>query len=487
MLGWIAERIRLAPAAPRVAVPAAFTLTVFLVAFAVMTGKGAALLKDADTLWHVFVGESILASGRLPTTDTYSHTMAGAPWIAKEWLSQVGMALAHRAGGYAAVALLAAGAAALAIALIAREAATRLPLALAVLVPAAAFMLMAGHTLARPHVLAWPVLVGWTIVLMRAAEDGRAPNPLWAVLIALWANLHGSYLFGLALVPAFGLEAVLRTAPERRVRVALGWAVLLAAAVAASMAHGYGPGAFVAAFKVIGLGNAAGFIAEWAPTDLGKASPAKLAILAGIAALALSPGRFSPVRVVLLVGLFDMAVSHERHLALLGLIAPVILIEPIAARLGATPAAAAAGSSARLRLAAAAAGLAALVSTGAGLALDRLTTRPDLLPTAALAAAEKAGVTGRVFNEYEFGGALITAGIPTFIDGRTELFGPDRLTDYVAATTLAPAAALERILADPAIGWTLLRPDTAATALLDHLPGWTRVHADTVAVVHRRR
>ena len=41
-------------------------------------------------------------------------------------------------------------------------------------------------------------------------------------------------------------------------------------------------------------------------------------------------------------------------------------------------------------------------------------------PEDAVAFARDAGLTGRVFNHYGYGGYLIGAGIPTFIDGRTD-------------------------------------------------------------------
>ena len=62
------------------------------------------LLNDPDSHWHVFVGEEILRNRAFPWTDGYSHTMPGSFWIAKEWLSQVAMALAFRAGGWTGVA-----------------------------------------------------------------------------------------------------------------------------------------------------------------------------------------------------------------------------------------------------------------------------------------------------------------------------------------------------------------------------------------------
>ena len=44
-----------------------------------------------------------------PETDGFSHTFFGKPWIAKEWLSQVLLALAFEIGGWPGVVMLTAG------------------------------------------------------------------------------------------------------------------------------------------------------------------------------------------------------------------------------------------------------------------------------------------------------------------------------------------------------------------------------------------
>src|SRR5258708_2660951 len=92
-----------------------------LVLFVVLLSAASQLLlADPDSRWHVAVGRGILESGSVPRTDSYSHTFVGQPWIAKEWLSQVVMALADRAGGWGGVAALCAAAIAIAFALLLR-------------------------------------------------------------------------------------------------------------------------------------------------------------------------------------------------------------------------------------------------------------------------------------------------------------------------------------------------------------------------------
>jgi hypothetical protein len=111
---------------------------------------------------------------------------------------------------------------------------------------------------------------------------------------------------------------------------------------------------------------------------------------------------------------------------------------------------------------------------------------PQITPAAAVAAIERAKV-GPVFNEYGFGGYLIYAGVPPFIDGRTELYGGDFTARHHRAVTLADLPEFLRLLDQYKIGATLLPPWRPAVALLDRMPGWERLYADPIAVVHVRK
>ena len=55
------------------------------------------IFNDGDTYWHIAAG-----NGCCPITpfysDPFSYTFAGAPWHTHEWLSEIFMALAWRAG-----------------------------------------------------------------------------------------------------------------------------------------------------------------------------------------------------------------------------------------------------------------------------------------------------------------------------------------------------------------------------------------------------
>jgi hypothetical protein len=126
-----------------------------------------------------------------------------------------------------------------------------------------------------------------------------------------------------------------------------------------------------------------------------------------------------------------------------------------------------------------------IVATGLALTRD---VRPALqnTPEAAVANAGLAEA-GPVLNDYSFGGYLIFAGIPTFIDGRGELYGGEFIARYNRDLSLADLGDFLKLLDQYKLGATLLAPDTPAVALLDRLPDWRRVYSDDVAVVHKRQ
>ena len=81
-------------------------LTLFAVAAFTPT-----VLSDGDTWSHIATGEWILDHRAVPHADPFSWSMPGAPWTAHEWLSEIVLTLAFRAGGWSGVALLTAFAA----------------------------------------------------------------------------------------------------------------------------------------------------------------------------------------------------------------------------------------------------------------------------------------------------------------------------------------------------------------------------------------
>ncbi|WP_420131030.1 hypothetical protein [Rhodopseudomonas sp.] len=459
-------------------------LWVGLVVYAVLMSVGDRLLNDPDTLWQITLGQWIIDHRAVPHSDVYSFTMAGQPWISTQWLAQVLLAVSYTVGGWAGPVVVAAGSLGLTLALFARALGRRLRDSTTLVFVIAAVILMAPHMVARPHVMAMPVMVAWVAGLMNAADRRAAPS-LWLLpLIALWANLHGGFVLGIALVAPIGLDAALG-APARRWSLLLRWAGFGVLALIVSFANPYGWEAILASRRILDLGAALATIGEWAPTDFSRFGPLELVLLAGLG-LALWRGvTLPPMRILMLLGLLHMALSANRNLEVLALLAPLIVAAPLARQIGGVETADGAPAQPAFSVVATALSL-AIAGTLAFATLHSFAPPREQTPAEAVAKLKTLGVQ-RVFNDYDFGGYLIASGVSPFIDGRTELYGERFVVEQNAAVRLRPPEKLFRLLDDYNIDATLLRTEDGATRLLDHVDGWEKVYSDDVATIHVRK
>jgi hypothetical protein len=468
---------------------------VFVAALLRAVGAGPALLHDPDTYMHIAAGQWMLAHHALPVHDPFSHSLAGAPWVPHEWLAELMLASAYGLAGWGGVILLAALAFAGAMALL-----TRLLLRpgqpfLALILAIPALGLMMPHLLARPHILALPLMVLWCGGLFAARDAGRSPS-LWLLpVLMLWANLHGGFMFGVALAAYLGVESVLwPAAGETRTASARRWGLFAAAAIVAGLLTPNGLAGVLQPFRLVTMPSLQSAVIEWQAPRLPDQPMLEFWTLGVIAAGFAFGLRLPLPRLALLCGLLYLAFGHARHADLLAVAAPLAIAAPLAVqvaqRLRALPTATLTELFARLARPASppatiiAVALAALLCLPA--ALRPVDRAGDLAtPAAALAAAETLGLGGPVFNEYGYGGYLIFKGVPVFIDGRMELYGNDFLDRYLAAQR-GTQPDLSEVLDRYRIAWTLLSPEAGAVMQLDHLPGWHRAYADKQAVIHVR-
>ena len=215
-------------------------------------------------------------------------------------------------------------------------------------------------------------------------------------------------------------------------------------AVGAALLTPYGAAGLLLPFRLTGMSFAMGQLVEWRSPDFQSFEPLEL-WLAIVLFLGFALGwRLPPSRLLMLLLLLHMALQHRRHGELVGLVAPLLLAPALAQKLRALAAGRSAGpvdrGLAELAKPASLQGVAfagALMAAVSATVLHGAATRPDVaMPAAALAAVEAAHVTGPVLNDYGFGGYLIFAGIPPFIDGRAELYGDEFIKRYVQAMLL---------------------------------------------------
>ena len=470
-------------------------LIIGLAAFGRLLAEPTGLLNDPDTYLHIATGNWILAHDALPLNDPFSHTMPGAGWISSEWLAQIILAAVFDGFGWRGVILIAAASIALAVAILTHFLLRRLAPLPTLIASVAATALLLPHALARPHVLALPLLVLWSGLLLTARDADRPPPFAALALMVLWANLHGSFLFGLALAAFLGAEAVVQPGAGRsRWVVGPRWGVFVLAAALAALLTPYGVAGLVQPFHLMAMPTLQTTFAEWLSPDFQK-SPALEGWILGALLIGFASGvRLPATRLLLLLGLVHMTLQHARHGDVLALVGPLALAAPLGAALAARIAREApsllAGWFAPLArppgVAAVGVTLALAVVLALPTALRPISRSNDAMtPGAALAAATRLGLSGPVFNSEMFGGYLIFRGVPSFIDGRVEMYGNDFLAkDYQAE--LGDQAAIKELLARYHIAWTLFLPGAGAVGVMDRLAGWERVYADDRAVIHRR-
>ncbi|MBV8937766.1 MAG: hypothetical protein JO095_18460, partial [Alphaproteobacteria bacterium] len=294
--------------------------------YAVIAGHGGAVLHDPDTFLHVAVGRWIIEHRAVPHQGIFSGTMAQAPWVAHEWLSEVLLASLFDNFGWTGLVAVTAFCVAAAIAILLRQLLRQLVPVHAMIAAALAVILVIPHVLARPHVFTLPILVAWVAALVRARCEERAPAPWLALLMVVWANLHGGYVLGLGLAGLLAAEAVWLAPDWRsRRRAARGWALFGALSLAAACITPYGLDALLLPFRLAGMRFATAQLIEWRSPDFQSFEPLEL-WLAFVLFAGLALGwRLPATRLLLLLLLVHMALQHRRHVELVGLLAPLLL------------------------------------------------------------------------------------------------------------------------------------------------------------------
>jgi len=171
-------------------------LGVFLIGRVFYQARG--FVVDPDLWWHVKVGQDLLATHHFPTTDPYSFTAAGQPWIAYEWLGDLLIGGVAKIGGLLGLdALLFVLASLVMLALYAYATLTSENSKAGFVVSGLLCSLAFASFNLRPQMLGYLFLVLLLIALERFRRGKE--TALWFVplLFLLWVNVHGSFIIGL--------------------------------------------------------------------------------------------------------------------------------------------------------------------------------------------------------------------------------------------------------------------------------------------------
>ena len=466
-------------------------LSVALMVLTVLTVRNR--FNDPDLWWHLKIGQIIWNTHSLPNADSFSFTAANHAWIAHEWLSEAMIYAAYRAGGYADLMIWLCALPSLLFVLV---------YALCSLYSGNAKISLLGGMLAwffgtiglsiRPHLVGYVCLVLELFLLHLARTRSRRWFWVLPPLFALWVNCHGSFVLGLMILGilyicswfefrAGSLVGIRWTADQRR---ALGMTAVLS--VGALFLNPIGWRLVFYPFDLVfrqtqNLSS----VTEWQPLDLLDPRAAALFAVAVFFFLMVLARRaeLRLEELALLALGFGLAIRHNRMMFVFG-----ILAAPIVCRLLANawdrydP-------DRDLRLANA-------VMMGAGVWImivsfpgaDQM--QRDVAKSSPVEAVDyirQAGLTGRMLNDYEFGGYLIWA-LPeqkVFLDGRCDLFDwTGVLSEYGRWATLQEDPKL--LLDKYHIDYCLLRKTAPQARVLPYLPGWWKLYEDDVATIFVR-
>lgn len=153
---------------------------------------------EGDAWWHLTVGQKILHTHHWPAADTYSHSAAGAPWIAYSWFPEIVTALAFRAGGLRGLAVFLVLACASFIALLLYYTYLRTQSIKAAAIACGLLLPVVGaFSTLRPQLIGYVCLVTVFIAVEQFRRGRRVLLWLLPAVFAVWVNSHGSFVFGL--------------------------------------------------------------------------------------------------------------------------------------------------------------------------------------------------------------------------------------------------------------------------------------------------
>lgn len=435
-------------------------------------GSSQTIFNDGDVSWHIATGQWIIDHRAIPHSDPFSFTWLGKPWVPIEWLSELIYGLCYRMSGYGGVA------AVVTLALIVLHAVVflnaRTWIRLSILPVVAMDFALVPMLSARPHVLTWPILAFWTWLLLRARQKDEAPPLLAALIMTLWANLHGGFVFGLAIAAAFGLEALVMS--QDRVRAFRQWLFFGMACAGAVFINAHGVEGVFYPLRFPKLQMLA-LIDEWRPSN-----PAQTPFFFGMLALTLAlivwkRPRLPWVRWLLLAAALSGALLQLRHQAMFAILAAVILPEGFRQCDLQSP------RDGRVLALVTASVAAFLVTVRAIVPLEPPENEAN--PWHLIAMVPPPLRSQRVINGYTMGGPLILSGIRPYVDGRGDMYGDQLIIDY-ANIIHGDRRAFARAVQRWNIRWSILPNQSRLIPLLDRSPGWRVVARDQVGVIYAR-
>jgi len=448
-------------------------------------------LPDPDMWWHAVVGQHILATHTLPTSDSYSFTAPGAPWMAYEWLGEVVMALATHFGFFRGLTALLMVLGAIYMALLYGYASLVSGNSKAALVACALFLpLLTVFFTPRPQLIGYIFLVITLICLERYRQGKQKSLWIFPPLFLIWVNTHGSFVFGLTVFGIYWASGLVdfevggvraeRWTPKQSRHLAV---VFLLCVLALTVSpYGTRPAAYplqMAFSQPLNISR----INEWQPLNVQYWQMKFLLIVIIVFWLSHIPLRqtYRLESVALLLLATYACFVHRRFIPFL-----VLILAPLIAKMIARWAP---KYRPEIDPYAVNAILIGLVAFGLVMGFPSQKKLDDIVakryPQKAVEYLSQHPQPGPMLNEYDWGGYLIWSPDfhhKVFADGRADFYEyAGVLSDYFDIVDVKPDALF--LLRKYHIQFCLIQRNAPLATFLGALPGWKKVYQDELSAI----
>ena len=482
-----------------------FAQMFFLVVFVGIYNGGAdSILKDGDTGYHIRAGEIILREMSVPRNDPFSFISPTLPWTAHEWLSEVVMALAHKAAGLAGVVLLFTLLLSATYWLLFRAVRIfRRYILMDLLVLILVVLASQIHWLARPHVFSLFLTVLLYHVLILHQEDRG--NYLYVIpfMMLLWVNLHGGFIAGFLFIAIFlagySVRVFASGTADGSSSAKKGKQLLLVCGVSvlAACVNPYGVHAFLFPFRLVSETYLMDHVQEFLSPNFHGYSPFRYLLLFLIGILGFSRASLSVTESILVLLFTSMSLYSARYIPLCAIVYAPILSKHGSILVGESKgkilrwlraksevyATIDAGAKGHAIFIAAMAVFMALSATG------KIHARfhEKKAPLAAIDFLRKNPIRGNMFNNDEIGDYVIYWLYPrhkVFVDGRSDMYGPPILKEYSKVAGIEPG--WKDVLDKYNINYIFFYTDSVLVRHLLTDSGWRGIYSDNVASIFLR-
>ncbi len=393
---------------------------------------------DPDIWWHLRTGEWIFSHGQVPLTDPFSAYGSGKPWVAYSWLFEILVYVLFTKLGLMGILVFTVSMSVL-IALVLHRALRKagLPFTAEIFFVAIALGAMSSLLSPRPWLFSILFFIVELLILFHVKRTDKIASLLaLPPLFVLWANLHIQFIYGLAVLGLFLVEAFLlhlpslSLSPRVHPTVSPGRVViLLLTCLAATLITPYNIRLYAPIMEYIGQTGAFQIVMELLPLSFRSFTDWLVLGLTIVAAFVLGWQRaWLPFPTLLLLMGISLAFRARRDvwvlvlgaLFIIGEFGKFVRSEP---HFGFT----------KLRLICVILALTVamyLIGLHRHISEQRLKRGVErLYPVAAVKFINEKNYSGPLYNHFNWGGYLIWAlpGLHVSMDGRTNLHGDQRI------------------------------------------------------------